>query len=209
VGYRVKRGRSPQPADNLVISTEIKRASASRRRKVICFSNRSLILIEAYGLKARATLFATATDVVGVSLHSVDGAIAISDSEIRAFVRNMASLESIVNKPESPISGFELILWIVTSSIHVSDTLGDFREAYEIKLAKKGAEEAILWARPKSPEKSRIAWAGSRTDLDLFILALIDSGISTPYEFQKSAGLSRRLSFVSTSRGVTTPASPA
>ena len=29
-----------------------------------------------------------------------------------------------------------------------------------------------------------------RTDLDLFVLALIDSGISTPYEFQKSAGLS-------------------
>jgi DNA-binding PadR family transcriptional regulator len=30
-----------------------------------------------------------------------------------------------------------------------------------------------------------------RTDLDLFILALIDSGISTPYEFQKAAGLSQ------------------
>ncbi len=29
-----------------------------------------------------------------------------------------------------------------------------------------------------------------RTDLDLFVLALIDSGILTPYEFQKSAGLS-------------------
>jgi DNA-binding PadR family transcriptional regulator len=29
-----------------------------------------------------------------------------------------------------------------------------------------------------------------RTDLDLFVLALIDSGVSTPYEFQKSAGLS-------------------
>ncbi|HUZ96763.1 MAG TPA: hypothetical protein VMU57_17810, partial [Edaphobacter sp.] len=29
-----------------------------------------------------------------------------------------------------------------------------------------------------------------RTDLDLFVLALIDSGISTPYDFQKSAGLS-------------------
>jgi len=27
-------------------------------------------------------------------------------------------------------------------------------------------------------------------DLDLFVLALIDSGISTPYEFQKAAGLS-------------------
>jgi DNA-binding PadR family transcriptional regulator len=30
-----------------------------------------------------------------------------------------------------------------------------------------------------------------RTDLDLFILALIDSGIPTPYEFQKAAGLSQ------------------
>jgi DNA-binding PadR family transcriptional regulator len=30
-----------------------------------------------------------------------------------------------------------------------------------------------------------------RTDLDLFILALIDSGVSTPYEFQKAAGLSQ------------------
>jgi DNA-binding PadR family transcriptional regulator len=29
-----------------------------------------------------------------------------------------------------------------------------------------------------------------RTDLDLFVLALIDSGISTPYELQKAAGLS-------------------
>jgi DNA-binding PadR family transcriptional regulator len=29
-----------------------------------------------------------------------------------------------------------------------------------------------------------------RSDLDLFVLVLIDSGISTPYEFQKSAGLS-------------------
>jgi DNA-binding PadR family transcriptional regulator len=35
------------------------------------------------------------------------------------------------------------------------------------------------------PDKRR------RTDLDLFILALIDSGISTPYEFQKAAGLSQ------------------
>jgi hypothetical protein len=30
-----------------------------------------------------------------------------------------------------------------------------------------------------------------RTDLDLFVLALIDSGVSTPYEFQKTAGLSQ------------------
>ncbi len=30
-----------------------------------------------------------------------------------------------------------------------------------------------------------------RTDLDIFILALIDSGVSTPYELQKSAGLSQ------------------
>jgi hypothetical protein len=29
-----------------------------------------------------------------------------------------------------------------------------------------------------------------RSDLDLFVLALIDSGISTPYEFQKAGGLS-------------------
>jgi DNA-binding PadR family transcriptional regulator len=35
------------------------------------------------------------------------------------------------------------------------------------------------------PDKRR------RTDLDLFILALIDGGISTPYEFQKAAGLSQ------------------
>ena len=30
-----------------------------------------------------------------------------------------------------------------------------------------------------------------RTDLDLFVLALIDSGVSTPYEFQKAASLSQ------------------
>jgi hypothetical protein len=30
-----------------------------------------------------------------------------------------------------------------------------------------------------------------RSDLDLFVLALIDSGVSTPYEFQKAAGLSQ------------------
>jgi DNA-binding PadR family transcriptional regulator len=35
------------------------------------------------------------------------------------------------------------------------------------------------------PDKRR------RTDLDLFILALIDGGLSTPYELQKSAGLSQ------------------
>ena len=36
-----------------------------------------------------------------------------------------------------------------------------------------------------------------RTDLDLFVLALIDSGVPTPYELQKAAGLSQ---------GATTPA---
>jgi DNA-binding PadR family transcriptional regulator len=30
-----------------------------------------------------------------------------------------------------------------------------------------------------------------RTDLDLFVLALVDSGVSTPYELQKAAGLSQ------------------
>jgi DNA-binding PadR family transcriptional regulator len=30
-----------------------------------------------------------------------------------------------------------------------------------------------------------------RTDLDLFVLALIDAGVSTPYELQKAAGLSQ------------------
>ena len=29
-----------------------------------------------------------------------------------------------------------------------------------------------------------------RNDLDLFLLALIEGGISTPYDLQKSAGLS-------------------
>lgn len=37
----------------------------------------------------------------------------------------------------------------------------------------------------QTPDKRR------RTDLDLFILALIDSGVSTLYEFQKAAGLSQ------------------
>ena len=37
---------------------------------------------------------------------------------------------------------------------------------------------------PETRDKRR------RTDLDLFVLALIDSGISTPYDFQKAAGLS-------------------
>jgi DNA-binding PadR family transcriptional regulator len=36
----------------------------------------------------------------------------------------------------------------------------------------------------KTPDKRR------RRDLDLFILALIDSGVSTPYELQQAAGLS-------------------
>ena len=31
----------------------------------------------------------------------------------------------------------------------------------------------------------------NRTDLDLFLLALIDGGVSTPYELQKTAGLSQ------------------
>jgi DNA-binding PadR family transcriptional regulator len=38
---------------------------------------------------------------------------------------------------------------------------------------------------PDKPDKRR------RTDLDLFVLALIDGGVSTPYELQKSAGLSQ------------------
>ena len=37
----------------------------------------------------------------------------------------------------------------------------------------------------ETPDKRR------RTDLDLFILALIDGGVSTPYELQKAAGLSQ------------------
>jgi DNA-binding PadR family transcriptional regulator len=36
-----------------------------------------------------------------------------------------------------------------------------------------------------TPDKRR------RTDLDLFVLALIDGGVSTPYELQKTAGLSQ------------------
>src|ERR1017187_5746943 len=38
---------------------------------------------------------------------------------------------------------------------------------------------------PETRDKRR------RTDLDLFVLALIDGGVSTPYELQKSAGLSQ------------------
>jgi hypothetical protein len=38
---------------------------------------------------------------------------------------------------------------------------------------------------PETRDKRR------RNDLDLFVLALIDSGISTPYTFQKEAGLSQ------------------
>jgi DNA-binding PadR family transcriptional regulator len=37
----------------------------------------------------------------------------------------------------------------------------------------------------ETPDKRR------RTDLDLFVLALIDGGLSTPYELQKLAGLSQ------------------
>lgn len=37
----------------------------------------------------------------------------------------------------------------------------------------------------KGPDKRR------RTDLDLFVLALIASGVSTPYELQKAAGISQ------------------
>jgi DNA-binding PadR family transcriptional regulator len=36
-----------------------------------------------------------------------------------------------------------------------------------------------------TPDKRR------RTDLDLFVLALIDGGVSTPYGLQKAAGLSQ------------------
>jgi DNA-binding PadR family transcriptional regulator len=37
----------------------------------------------------------------------------------------------------------------------------------------------------ETPDKRR------RTDLDFFVLALIDGGVSTPYELQKTAGLSQ------------------
>jgi hypothetical protein len=43
--------------------------------------------------------------------------------------------------------GFELVLWIVTKSIHLEDLLGDFREQFERKLRIHGQEEATLWAR--------------------------------------------------------------
>ena len=43
----------------------------------------------------------------------------------------------------------------------------------------------ILIAHVETRDKRR------RTDLDQFVLALIDSGVSTPYEFQKAAGLSQ------------------
>jgi DNA-binding PadR family transcriptional regulator len=42
----------------------------------------------------------------------------------------------------------------------------------------------ILTTMPQSPDKRR------RSDLDLFVLALIETGITTPYELQISAGLS-------------------
>ena len=38
---------------------------------------------------------------------------------------------------------------------------------------------------PETRDKRR------RTDLDLFVLALIDVGVSTPYELQKAASLSQ------------------
>lgn len=37
----------------------------------------------------------------------------------------------------------------------------------------------------ETPDKRR------RTDLDLFVLALVDSGVATPYELQKAAGISQ------------------
>jgi len=38
---------------------------------------------------------------------------------------------------------------------------------------------------------SQIADKRRKTDLDLFVLALVDCGVSTPYELQKAAGLSQ------------------
>ena len=44
-----------------------------------------------------------------------------------------------------------------------------------------------------------------RTDLDLFILALIDGGVSTPYELQKAAGLSQGATIPALQRLLETP----
>lgn len=52
-------------------------------------------------------------------------------------------------------------------------------------LALFGHALRILFLVPENRDKRR------RSDLDLFILALIDSGVSTPYELQRAAGLSQ------------------
>lgn len=109
--------------------------------------SRSLLRIEGYGLMANSTLVDVTRGISVVSISSMEGALDITGAEIRAFERNADSLNAIFSKPPTPISGLELILWIVTSSLHVNDTLGDFREAYENKRSKRGPNEAIAWAR--------------------------------------------------------------
>jgi hypothetical protein len=47
-------------------------------------------------------------------------------------------------------------------------------------------DQSVYWSyMSETPDKRR------RADLDLFVLALIESGVTTPYELQKSAGISQ------------------
>ena len=53
----------------------------------------------------------------------------------------------------------------------------------------------VYWSHmSETPDKRR------RTDLDLFVLALIESGVATPYELQKSAGISQGASILTLQR---------
>jgi hypothetical protein len=61
--------------------------------------------------------------------------------------RRLHSLKEILSNPKSPIVTSELLLWLVTRSRHIDIVLGDFRESYETRRAKFGANRAIEWSR--------------------------------------------------------------
>jgi hypothetical protein len=146
LGEQVRRFRGRCQSHRETLSAK-RSAGADRGMRAMHQVARSRLVAERYGYQTKAVVYEAAIDMLGLSIASLDGALAISSSEILALERNIQSLDSIFSKPPSPISGLELVLWMVTNSLHVNDTLGDFREAYESKLVKRGSAEAVAWAR--------------------------------------------------------------
>jgi hypothetical protein len=101
-------------------------------------------------LSSKSMALKSSIRVSRISLNASCGLLDICRSELRSYKSWHDSLSSIVQQEPSSIVVYELVLWMVSSRIHVEDSVGDFREIYEAKLASKGEECALDWARSQS-----------------------------------------------------------